>query len=351
MNNPQVSIIVPFYNESKYLPDSLASLSALPGRDLEFLLCDDKSTDTGLEIVRKFARRDKRIRVITAEVNGGAAANKNRGAAAARSDMLIFLDSDTRVTADWLKNLLIPLKNDPSLSAAQSLIMDYDDPELIQQAGGKLVAWTGWLQALHQWTRYDQTYRSLSPIEIVAVSGSLAVRRAVFEAVGGFDELSALHSEDVDFSWRMWVMGYVTKLAPASRMYHRNKPLSQRALMNATKESIHFHLVKNSLRSMIKNYELLSLIKFLPISVALNLVRCAICIYNHNWDMLRGTGRGLWWNIQNLDTALARRRFIQSHRRYQDSELFRRVFYPVTLWNYCLSQVNLFRVHTNVKQV
>lgn len=88
-----ISVIVPVYNVSAYLPECLDSILSQDYEKLEVILIDDGSTDDSGAICDAYAQRDSRIRVIH-QKNGGAAAAKNAGLRAATGEYLSFADSD-----------------------------------------------------------------------------------------------------------------------------------------------------------------------------------------------------------------------------------------------------------------
>ena len=100
----RVSVVIPFYQSAVFLPELLESLLRQTLRDMEILCVDDGSTDGGLEIVKGFAARDKRVRWFRQE-NQGAGAARNRGIREARGEYLICLDADDLYAPNLLKKL------------------------------------------------------------------------------------------------------------------------------------------------------------------------------------------------------------------------------------------------------
>ena len=102
---PKVSIIIPIYNVSAYLPRTVGSVLAQTERDIEILLVDDGSTDNSGEVCDAFAAQDARVRVIHKE-NGGLSSARNAGTAEAQSSYVLFLDGDDYLRADAIERLL-----------------------------------------------------------------------------------------------------------------------------------------------------------------------------------------------------------------------------------------------------
>lgn len=100
-----VSIIVPVYNTQDYLKRCVDSLQKQTYPNLEIILMDDGSTDNSLDICRKFAEADARIKVIS-HPNRGVGAVRNAGLACVRGEYVAFVDSDDWVEPDMYESLL-----------------------------------------------------------------------------------------------------------------------------------------------------------------------------------------------------------------------------------------------------
>lgn len=91
--DPEVSIIVPVYNNAPYLRQCLNSLIDQSFKNIEIILVDDGSTDSSLQILREYEMIDSRIQVLTQD-NEYAGAARNAGMKVARGNYYLFLDSD-----------------------------------------------------------------------------------------------------------------------------------------------------------------------------------------------------------------------------------------------------------------
>lgn len=94
---PPVSIVVPVYNVSRYLPQCLESVLSQTYQNIEVLIVDDGSTDGSGSICDRFAERDPRIRVIHTD-NRGLSAARNLGLESISGAFISFIDSD-----DWIE--------------------------------------------------------------------------------------------------------------------------------------------------------------------------------------------------------------------------------------------------------
>ncbi|MDQ6773094.1 MAG: mycofactocin biosynthesis glycosyltransferase MftF [Candidatus Dormibacteraeota bacterium] len=204
---PVVSVIVPVRDRGHELGACLRSLRALdyPADRLEILVVDDASAEP--------VAAASGVRVLRRERPGGPAAARNQGAAAARGEVLAFLDSDCRAAEDWLRRLI------PELA-------DLD----VDLAGGRVLGDRrgGWAE------RYEAACSSLDlgprygPVGAgrmvpYLVTANLVVRRAAFQALGGFDA-GLRFGEDVDLVWRAVAAGRRAVYQPAATVRHLYRP-------------------------------------------------------------------------------------------------------------------------------
>lgn len=103
---PKVSIIVPVYKAEAFLPRCIESIQSQSIADFELLLVDDCGPDRSGELCDQYAAKDKRIKVIHKERNGGASAARNTGLDAATGEYIMFCDSDDAVSPQWIEHLL-----------------------------------------------------------------------------------------------------------------------------------------------------------------------------------------------------------------------------------------------------
>ena len=103
---PKVSVIVPIYNVAPYLRKCLDSLRSQTMKEIEIICIDDGSTDRSGEIAEEYSKVDERFRVIHTE-NRGLSAARNRGIKEAKTEWIMFVDSD-----DWVRSVFceMPLK-------------------------------------------------------------------------------------------------------------------------------------------------------------------------------------------------------------------------------------------------
>ncbi|GBR74966.1 glycosyl transferase GTA-type super family [Candidatus Termititenax aidoneus] len=102
-----LSVIVPVYNQSKYLPECLDSLLEQTYKKLEIIIVDDGSTDNSAEVAERYARRDSRFKLVRHQANQGLSQARNTGLSRAIGQYVHFLDGDDYLyTAEAYEKML-----------------------------------------------------------------------------------------------------------------------------------------------------------------------------------------------------------------------------------------------------
>ncbi|WP_297150139.1 mycofactocin biosynthesis glycosyltransferase MftF [Thermogemmatispora sp.] len=213
---PGVSVIVPTCNRVHQLEHCLQAILELryPSQALEVIVADDASHDQTPALLARlapaFASRGVRLRSLHHTRRQGAAGARNSGAAAARYDLLAFVDDDCVVTPDWLTTL-VPLFAEARVAAVGGQIRAYEtDSALGRYEDVRSSLFMG-LQ--------PQEVRLSGPLTYLPTA-CLLVRREAWQALGGFAPLSC--GEDVDFCYRLLAQGWHIRYwpAPESVVYH-----------------------------------------------------------------------------------------------------------------------------------
>lgn len=214
MSRPGCSIILSCYNCVSDLGDCLDALLRQDYIDYEIIVVDNGSTDPTPVLIASY---EDHIRPVRLEVNRWVAGGYNAGAVIARKEILIFLNADTVAEPGWLAALAQPFA-DPTIGITNPCITLFDQPHLVNTCGND-ITWTGLTVCRGLG---DQAATWHQPSEIAAASGvALAIRRSLFEALGGFDEALAMYYEDTDLSLRARLAGYRIWYTPDSRIQHK----------------------------------------------------------------------------------------------------------------------------------
>jgi GT2 family glycosyltransferase len=209
------SIIIPVLNNAALTHRCLESIIKETAEGTYEAIVVDNGSD---EPTRQMLSGVGGLRLIRNDTNVGFVGACNQGAAAAKAEFVVFLNNDTIVLPDWLDALIRTFERDPLVGAVGAKLV-YPSGRL-QEAGG--IIWSDG----HGWN-YGRNEDPNAPAfgyvrEVDYCSGAcLAVRRSLFEQLGGFDNRYApAYYEDVDLAFRLREAGYRVLYQPASQIVH-----------------------------------------------------------------------------------------------------------------------------------
>jgi glycosyltransferase involved in cell wall biosynthesis len=185
----KISVIIPAFNEEKFLGNCLLSLKEQDFKDFEIIVVDKNSTDKTAEIVKKF-----RV-ILVSEKNQGVAFARNKGAKIAKGEILVFTDADTILPKDWLSRIKEEFEKDKELIAFGGSCEFYSGPISARLASKFL---------LKPFLFLDKLFSGGFNL----MGCNMAVKRKAFFKVGGFNEKLKLN-EDVEISYRLRKIGKI----------------------------------------------------------------------------------------------------------------------------------------------
>lgn len=115
--NATVSVIVPVYNQEKYLDVSIPSILNQTYNNIEVVVVDDGSTDESLNIIKEYEKKDHRINIIT-KTNGGLVSATVAGVKKSRGEYICFLDPDDYYGPNFVRNFMMEMDDDTDVVAA-----------------------------------------------------------------------------------------------------------------------------------------------------------------------------------------------------------------------------------------
>jgi len=217
--NNSASVVIPNWNGrellERYLPSILEALSRQP--DNEIIVVDNGSTDGSAGML---AERFPSVRVLALDKNLGFGGGSNAGFRAAKNDIVVLLNSDMRVEADFLAPLLAGFTDEHVFAVACQIF--FSDPNKLREETGLTQGWweNGGLRVRH---RIDPAITDLYPC-FYGGGGSCAFDRRKFLELGGFDEIfRPFYLEDTDLGYLAWKRGWKVLYQPRSVVYHEHR--------------------------------------------------------------------------------------------------------------------------------
>jgi len=216
-----VTIIIPFRDRYELLRNVLTSLRRTSYTNFQIQLVDNGSREKRIVRFLERVQQRQRYRVMHCDEPFNFSRLCNLGAAAASSDLLLFLNNDVEVLSpSWLDDML-RLAALPEVGVVGATLL-YPD-RTIQHAGIAPRTDGEWT---HLYRGTPAEYRGennelLRPRSVPAVTGAcLMIRRDLFNAMAGFDESLPVIMNDVELCQRVRRRGLLVAISPQARLWH-----------------------------------------------------------------------------------------------------------------------------------
>lgn len=220
-----LSAIIVNWNTRELLRRCLDCLvAAASNLDLEIIVVDNGSRDGSQEMLRD---EYPRVRLIANDTNVGFAAANNQGAACATAPLLLLINSDAMVRPGAPDNVLNYLSANPAVGIVGLQLLN--DDLTLQPSGKRFPTLASTIVGLlpvperrrmaYDRRRNTRDYSQTMPVDEVS-GAAVAIRRATFEALQGFDESYFFFGEDVDLCWRARKACWDVRYLPAAQAIH-----------------------------------------------------------------------------------------------------------------------------------
>ena len=248
------------------------------------------------------------VRVMSPGENLGFAAGNNLGAREATGDVLVFLNPDTVVSPGAVAGLVEPLQ-DPSIGIVTARLRLLDRPETLNSAGNEVhvtgIAWAG---------SYGKPAQSVAAVEDVPFpsGAAMAIRRDLFEELGGFTEELFMYQEDLVLGWRVRLRGLRVVVNPAADVLHEYD--------FGRNPDKHYLLERNRLVFVLSSFSPRLLLLLLPVLASAEVGMLGLAL-KEGWARDKVAGWG--WLLRHAGWLRRQRRETQALRRVGDRELAR----------------------------
>lgn len=249
-NWPEVTLIILNWNGKLYLDDCLSSVFQLSYPHISVYMVDNGSSD---DSVRFVTQNFPKVKIICNEQNLGFAKGNNVAVRQINTDIIVFLNPDTIVSREWLKNLVIPMCQNDDIGIAGCKIY-YPGQTQLQHAGG-YITYPQALPGHYGLQELDkQQYNTSRDVDYV-IGAAMAVKRHVFDRIGLFDEGFFLYFEDVDLCYRARQAGYRVVYIPEATLIHLESVLTKKDSPSYLR-----HMHTGRWRYLLKHYSLQQLL-------------------------------------------------------------------------------------------
>jgi GT2 family glycosyltransferase len=250
-DNPTYSIIIVTWNALDHIQRFLPAVTKTTYPSFEIIIADNASEDKTADWVNE---NFPLCRVVKLDKNYGYCGGNNRAAKQAKGDILIFLNNDAEPKSDWLNGLDESFKN-PDVGVVQPKIKSVENPDYFEYAGaaGGFIDKMGYpfcRGRIFDYVEKDRGQYDTSSEIFWASGAAIAVRKNLFESLGGFDEDFEFHMEEIDFCWRTHKLGFKVFYQPDSIVYH----LGGGSLPMGNPRKV-FYNYRNNITMMTKNLD------------------------------------------------------------------------------------------------
>lgn len=294
------SAIVLAFGDEPWLSDCLAAVDAQAD---EIVIVDNGSAHPGL--LADWEGRPGVV-VVRPGMNLGYAGGCNAGAAAARGETLVFVNSDAVVQTGALAALAAALA-DSAVGLVCASIRLADDPNRLNSTGNPMhyvgLVWAGHFG--------EPAQDHAEAADVATVTGAtFAVQADVWRSLGGFPNEWFAYHEDSHLSLLAWQRGWRVRYEPAAVVHHHYE-----FGRNSQKSYL---LERNRLLNLLTLYQLRTLLVLLPALLMFELLTLALSL-KEGW--LAEKLRGYTWIMRHGQVVRAHRRSAQRHRTRSDAEL------------------------------
>lgn len=321
-NNIKVSIVIVNYNGKEYLDRCIESILLSETKGLEIIVVDNGSEDGSVEMMSKKYEKANVI-FVRLDRNYGPARARNEGVKVSKGEYLSFLDNDTIVHSDWVREAVKLFDKEKNIGIIQCKLLLNKERNKFDYIGD-FISQYGFLVQPIQGGEKDEGQFNTSLEILSAKSAGMLMRKDVFKKIGGFDEDYFIYVEETDLGWRTWLIGYKVKYLPTSIVYHEFGTSTVILGDNTSNYNAKYHGTKNYIMTLIKNFGFLNLIKILPIHIFLWLgISVWLIIFKNKVKDALLILRGILWNIKNIRNILEKRYIIQKHRAIREKDLMK----------------------------
>lgn len=315
--HPSASIIIPSYNGRELLERFIPSIVAQDYYNFEVIIVDNASSDLTDSFIRE---NYPDIKVVESNKNAGTAEGSNLGLRAATGEYILWLSNDMELEPEFLSRLLRTIESERDIGICtckmRRITSSGEKLDVIDSVGADLDELA--FPSARGINQPDKGQLDKRTEVFFSFGGAMLVKRSVIEEIGAYDPKFFTLADDIDLCWRAHLAGYKVVVEPAAVLYHRVSATLGTVFRRSQKR---FMSERNTLRMLIKNYSLATLVRVLPLYFGQLLAESFFLLVTRRMRMVEAYGRALAWNLSNFADTWRLHVAIQKMRTVRDPQI------------------------------
>jgi GT2 family glycosyltransferase len=273
--------------------DTLACLESLykgTYSNLHVVVLDNNSNDGSVNAIRQMFTK---AQVVELTQNLGYAGNNNVGirlAVEQGADWVLVLNEDTILAENCIEIMVSAAEMDSRIGMVGPMVYHFDEPTVIQSAGGKLDNhWTPTLIGMNE----DDTGQYAANHDVDWLSGcALLVKRAVIEQIGVFDERLFIYWEETDWCMRARTQGWRLVHSPQAKLWHKGVRRNYQPTPSVT-----YYFTRNKFLVLLKQHAPISVLAYHFLQTIRTLVSWSL---KPRWRFMLEHRNAMWQGMQDF---------------------------------------------------
>jgi GT2 family glycosyltransferase len=306
---PSIAIVLLNYNGRSLLEKNLPHILSTTYSNKEVVVIDNGSNDDSVTFLKQSYPQ---VRLIQLEKNFGYAGGYNRGLKELTHDFYLLINTDVRVSREFIEPLIGKFLNNPGIAVCQPRILCEEEPGYFEYAGaaGGLIDRFGYTFARGR--VFDELEKDLGQYEEDAqlfwASGAcLAIRSSTYRQLSGFYEYFFMYSEEVDLCWRTQLAGHEVVYCHQSVVYHqKTTPLTKTGGQRV------FWIFRNNLVMLWRNLTPKDQWKIIPARIVLNMIAALYFLFcgrgKSGWLVFKSVFAAIKWRLRTGSNVAIKRK-------------------------------------------
>lgn len=307
-NLPIISVIIVNWNGLTWIEKCLGSLLAQTYQQYEIIIVDNGSSDGSVDFINT---RYPTVKVVVSSTNIGFAGGNNLGIKQAKGEFILLINNDTWVEETFIEDLIFEFL-ERKLDVIGPREADYYTKE-------KSIPYASKIDPLGYPVYEDDFTQESGSFYLTGVC--LLFRQKMYLQTGGLDSDFFMYYEEVDWFWRLNLLGCSFDYSKSIFVYH--------AGMGSTAKGLNYKRFlwnnQNTLQMLLKNYFLGNLLWVLPLYFAQNILEIAVFLLFMRPKIAASYVMGIWFNIKLAKSTYNKRRDIRKSCLVRDVEILKKM--------------------------